>query len=376
MRLFGRRRSKEPSPADAAADTAEAAPVLLPPAPRGPLGRGYLSTIGVIGAVLTGLAIVGLRGIVASIFIAVFAAVALDPLVRWFQRRGVHRTWAIVIVILLILVLLATLIWVIVPLVVGELARLVRWIPVGIAHLRAEGWFDPANQASNGIIGVFFGWLTDLINDPAFWTVVGKGAVGLGLSFATGIASAFFTAVLTIYFVGTFEPTKQAAYKLVAASRRPAIVNYTERILENFGNYLSGMVVLAFLNALFSTILLLIVGVPGAFLLGLIALVITIIPLIGTVLTTIAMSLVAFIHDPLSGLIVLVLMIIYMQVEAYVLGPRIMGKAVQVPGSVVLISALAGGTLFGLIGALVAIPISAGIILVIREVIIPRKELA
>ncbi|HWL01918.1 MAG TPA: AI-2E family transporter [Microbacteriaceae bacterium] len=374
-RLFGARRAKHTAPVEAPS-AAEAPPVLLPPARRGPLARGYLSALGVIGAVLTGLAIFGLRGIVASIFIALFAAVALDPLVRWFQRRGVHRTWSVVIVILLILVLLVTLIWVVVPLVIGELGRLIAWIPAGIAHLHAEGWFDPANQMSNGILGAFLGWIAATVGDPTFWMVVGGGVVGLGFSIATGIASTFFTAVLTIYFVSTFEPTKQAAYKLVAASRRPAITNYTERILENFGNYLSGMVVLAFLNALFSTILLLIVGVPGAFLLGLLALVITIIPLIGTVLTTAVMSVIAFIHDPFSGLIVLVLMVIYMQIEAYVLGPRIMGKAVQVPGSVVLISALAGGTLFGLIGALVAIPISAGIMLVIREVVIPRKDLA
>jgi predicted PurR-regulated permease PerM len=67
-------------------------------------------------------------------------------------------------------------------------------------------------------------------------------------------------------------------------------------------------------------------------------------------------------------------MLIYMQVEAYILTPRVMGKAVQVPGSVVLISALAGSTLFGLPGALVAIPISAGIILIVKELVWPRKE--
>ena len=170
-------------------------------------------------------------------------------------------------------------------------------------------------------------------------------------------------------------PSPRACATAVSASRRASFANYTERILQNFGSYLSGMVILAFFNAVFSTILLLVTGVPGALLLGLVALVITIIPLIGTVLTTAVMSVVAFIHDPVSGFIVLGMMLVYMQVEAYVMGPRVMGKAVQVPGSVVLISALAGGTLFGLIGALVAIPISAGIILVVREVVIPRKEL-
>jgi len=73
---------------------------------------------------------------------------------------------------------------------------------------------------------------------------------------------------------------------------------------------------------------------------------------------------------------VLILMLIYMQVEAYVLTPKIMSKAVKVPGSVVLISALAGGTLGGLAGALVAIPISAAILLILKGIVMPRKELA
>lgn len=373
VRLFGlRRRAKK---ASAAPIVVEEPPPLLPRRQRGPLGRGFVTTIGVIGAGALGLAIYGLRGIVVSIFIAAFAAVALDPLIRWFQRRGVRRAWAILIVSLLVLVLLVALIWVILPLVIRELSQLINWIPVGIAHLRDEGWFDPANQASNGLISMFLSWLTDTISDPNVWTAIGSGVVGLGFSIVAGITSAIFTTVLTLYFIGTFEATKQVGYRLVSASRRASFANYTERILQNFGSYLSGMVILAFFNAVFSTILLLLTGVPGALLLGLVALVITIIPLIGTVLTTAVMSVVAFIHDPVSGFIVLGMMLVYMQVEAYVMGPRVMGKAVQVPGSVVLISALAGGTLFGLIGALVAIPISAGIILVVREVVIPRKEL-
>jgi predicted PurR-regulated permease PerM len=94
------------------------------------------------------------------------------------------------------------------------------------------------------------------------------------------------------------------------------------------------------------------------------------------VLTTIIMSIIAFIYDPTAGIIVLILMLIYMQVEAYVLTPKIMSKAVKVPGSVVLISALAGGTLGGLAGALVAIPISAAILLILKGIVMPRKELA
>lgn len=348
--------------------------VVEEPRRRGTLLRAYVATLGVFGGVLTAAAVSGLRGIVISIFIAMFAAVALDPLVRWFQRRGIPRAWSIVIVIVLIIAALVAMIWVVLPVLITQIGQLITSIPAQVTRLQEEGWFDATNAATNGVLGAVLNWISDAIKDPHVWTAIGSGLVGLGITIVTGISTGFFIAILTIYFVGTYDATKQAGYRLVAASHRGTFTNYTERILDNFGRYLGGMVLLAVMNAVFSTILLLVTGVPGAFLLGFIALFITIIPLIGTVLTTIVMSIVAFIHDPTSGLIVLIAMLIYMQVEAYVLGPKVLSKAVKVPGSIVLISALAGGTLFGLLGALVAIPISAGIILVVREVVIPYKD--
>jgi predicted PurR-regulated permease PerM len=341
---------------------------------RSPLLFGYLLTLGGIGAVATGFMLYGLRSIIFSVFLAMFATVGLDPLVRWFQRRGMRRGWAIATVILLIVALLVAIVWVVVPLIVQQIAFLADAVPKEVATLQKEGWFDSVNAATNGVLSQVVGWISEQVKDPKTWATVGNGLVGVGLSVLNAVTTGFFIAILTIYFIASYDSTKRAAYRLVRASHRASFETYAERILGNFGKYLSGMVVLAFCNAVFSLILLLATGVPGAFLIALAAFFITLIPLIGTVLTTGVMSVLAFIHSPVSGVIVLVLMLVYMQVEAYILTPRVMGKAVQVPGSVVLISALAGATLFGLPGALVAIPISAGIILIITEIVMPRKD--
>ena len=366
----------EPAPQkEAPLPPAEAGnPITGPINTRRPLRWGYIVTLGALGALATGLAVYNLRTIVFSIFLAMFITVGLDPLVRFFQRHGMTRTWAIVTVILLIVAVLIGIIWIVVPLIVNQIQTLISVIPEEVANLKAQGWFDPSNAASNGVIGQVVNYVAKEITDPKFLTAVGSGAVGLGFSIINGIASGFFIAVLTIYFVGTYDATKQAGYRLVAASRRETFEGYTERILQNVGKYLSGMVILAFFNAVYSVILLLIAQVPGAFLIGMLAFFITLIPLIGTILTTVLMTLLAFIHSPTSGLVVLIFMLIYMQVEAYILTPKVMSKAVKIPGSVVLISALAGGTLFGLPGALVAIPISAGIILIVTEVVMPTKQ--
>jgi predicted PurR-regulated permease PerM len=340
----------------------------------GPLRWGYLLTLGGLGALATGLLIYNVRSIVFSIFLAAFITVGLDPLVRWFQRRGLSRAWSIVTVILLIVALLIAIVWVVVPLVVSQIHNLITIIPHEIEKLRQEGWFDEGNAASNGVLGTAAAWIAKQARDPAVLATFSQGAIGVGLGIINAFTSGFFIAILTIYFVASYDQTKAAAFRLVSASHRDTFASYTNRILQNVGKYLSGMVILAFINAVFSTVILALVGVPGAFLIGIGAFFVTLIPLIGTVLTTIGMTILALLHSPTAGIIVLIAMLVYMQVEAYVLTPRVMSKAVQVPGSVVLISALAGGTLFGLAGALTAIPVSAGIILIIKEIVMPAKD--
>lgn len=363
-------QSPERRAATRPAETSSAPPLLK----RSPLLFGFVVTLGALGAIATGYMLYGLRSIIFSVFLAAFATVGLDPLIRWFQRHGMKRAWAIVTVILLIVGVLVAIVWVVVPLIVTQIANIATAIPAEVEKLRAEGWFDATNDASNGVLGQALTWISDQVKNPQTWANVGNGLLGFGLSVLNAFTTGFFITILTIYFIASYDSTKRSLYHLVRRSRRDRFEGYSERILQNFGKYLSGMVILAFFNATYSLILLLVTGVPGAFLIALAAFFITLIPLIGTVLTTAVMTVLALIHSPVSGVVVLVFMLIYMQVEAYILTPKVMGKAVQVPGSVVLISALAGSTLFGLPGALVAIPISAGIILIIKEVVMPRKD--
>jgi predicted PurR-regulated permease PerM len=338
-----------------------------------PLRWGFIVTLGVLLALALAVALMNLSSVVLSVFIAAFVALGLDPLIRWFQRRGLKRGVAIVVVILLFIAVVVAIIWIVIPPVVAQATALVKAFPGMVQNVQASGWFDDANAATNGLLGNLVQGLGDVITDPNLWASIGGGALAFGASVVAAVSTGFFVVVLSIYFIATLDVTKRACYSLVKGSHRAQIEGYAERIMQSVGKYLSGMVVLAFLNATFSTILLTIVGVPYALILGVVALFVTLIPLIGTVLTTILMTLVSLFVSPTTALIVLIAMLIYMQIEAYILTPRVMGKAVQVPGTIVLISALAGGTLLGLLGALVAIPISAGILLIIREIVIPRQ---
>lgn len=351
------------------------------PAPGGlfaehPVVWGFRVALGLLAAALLALVVVNLSDVLLSVFIAAFVALGLDPLIRWFERRGMSRGSAIVTVLILFIAVVVGIVWILIPPVVEQATSLITNLPGQIRGLEDSGWFEQANESTNGLAGTLATGIGDILSDPNTWATIGGGALAFGASILNAVSTGFFVVVLSIYFIATLDSSKRAIYTLVAASDRAVVVPLAEKIMQSIGKYLSGMVVLAFLNALYSTILLVLTGNPYALILGVIALFVTLIPLIGTVLTTVLMTVVSLFVSPTAALIVFIAMLIYMQVEAYVLTPRVMGKAVQVPGTIVLISALAGGTLLGLLGALVAIPISAGILLILREIVIPRQAVS
>lgn len=351
------------------------------PAPGGlfaehPVLWGFRVALGLLAAALLALVVVNLSDVLLSVFIAAFVALGLDPLIRWFERHGMSRPSAIVTVLILFIAVVVGIVWILIPPVVEQATSLITNLPGQIKGLQDSGWFEQLNETTNGIAATLATGIGDILSDPNTWATIGGGALAFGASILNAVSTGFFVVVLSIYFIATLDSSKRAIYTLVAASDRAVVVPLAEKIMQSVGKYLSGMVVLAFLNALYSTILLVLTGNPYALILGVIALFVTLIPLIGTVLTTVLMTVVSLFVSPTAALIVFIAMLIYMQVEAYILTPRVMGKAVQVPGTIVLISALAGGTLLGLLGALVAIPISAGILLILREIVIPRQAVS
>ena len=134
------------------------------------------------------------------------------------------------------------------------------------------------------------------------------------------------------------------------------------------------MVILAACNSIIAFFLHLILGLPFPALMALLAFFITLIPLIGSVLYWVAASVIALFSSPLLALLFAVIYLAYIQLEAYFLTPKVMNKTISIPGSLVVIGALVGGTLLGLVGALVAIPVTASLLLIVKQVWIPKQD--
>jgi len=341
----------------------------------GPLRLGFFATIGVLLALLLGGAVNQLASVLTLVFLALFISLGLYPIVMALQRRGVPKAGAITIVLAAFGVFVALLLLLVVPIVIGEGGQLLRSLPAHVADIENQTWFIDLNTQFNDYPHMLLDWVRTMAADPNTWLTLGGGALGLVINVINGTFSVLFVIAVTLYFVASIAAMKQALYELVPASKVEGFKELTEEIVDSIGKYLGGQVILAAMIAVLSFVLMTIMGLPYAAVVASLALLLALIPVIGSIVVTVLMTFVALFTSPVTALIVAVIMIVYMQIEAYVIGPRIVGKAISIPASLVLIGAVAGGALGGLLGALVAAPVAASILLIIKKVVVPRQRL-
>jgi predicted PurR-regulated permease PerM len=215
------------------------------------------------------------------------------------------------------------------------------------------------------------------LKDPKNLASIGGGLLAVGAAIGNGIAGTIVVLILTLYFMASLRSMKRGLYVLVPASSRTEFRRLAEEISDSVGRYVLGQIALALLNGVCSFIVLSLTGsqLPAFF--AFVAFLGALIPLVGTVSAAVVIVLaqVALVPShPATWIILGIWYLVYMQLEAYLLAPRVMRRAVHVPGAMVVIAALAGGTLLGVLGALVAVPIAAAILLILREVVAPRQE--
>lgn len=344
---------------------------------RNPFQLGFTITLGVLIALLVGGMVAELSAVIMYVVAALFIALGLNPIVSWFERRRVKRPVGIAIVFLGFILIIAGVIALVAPMIARQISLLIRSAPTLVGDISAQDWFRDVNQRFGQFID--FDGLLDmgqgLLTDPDNWAQVAGGVWQAGLGIANGVTAAIIVLILTLYFLASLRQMKRGFYSLVPRSGRAKVIDITEQVTKSVGGYVSGMVILATLNATLGFIMMTIVGVPFAGLVAVVVFLLALIPLIGSVAATVLVTLVALIDSPTAAITAAIYYVIYMQVEAYFLTPRIMNRVMSVPGALVVIGALAGGTLLGLLGALIAIPITAMVLMIVKQVWVPRQEL-
>jgi len=216
----------------------------------------------------------------------------------------------------------------------------------------------------------------DYVTGGDFVGTLFGGALGIGLAVLGALFNAFIILVLTLYFLSSLETTKNALYRLAPASRRDRVSRLGNRIVESVGAYVSGAFIVATCAGLSSLVFLFAVGLGKyAVALAFVVALLDVIPMIGATIAAAVVTAIAFAEDPKIGLACVVFYVAYQQIENYVIYPRVMSKSVDVPGAVTVIAALVGAALMGVVGALLAIPTAAAILMLTREVFVRRQDL-
>lgn len=343
---------------------------------KSPFKLGFVITLGVLSAMVVGAMIGELSTILMYVVGAIFIALALDPVVRWLERKGVKRPVGIAIVFITFLLLVAGILAVVIPMITSQVIQLVRTAPSYFTDVANQPWFKSLDEQFGQYID-FMGLLKiaqDFIGNPSNWAQFAGGVWEAGIGLVNGLTAGLIVLILSLYFLSSLQVTKRAFYSIVTRSMRAQVIDITEQVTKSIGGYVNGIVVLALTNAVLGFIMMSIVGVPFAGLVAVGVFFLALIPLFGSVLATILVAAVALFNSPTAAIVAAAYYLVYMQVEAYVLTPRVMNRVVSVPGALVVIGALAGGTLLGLLGALISIPVTAAVLMIIKQVWVPRQD--
>ncbi len=339
---------------------------------RSPFQIGFLLTLG--GLVAFGLVgIVGaLQGVLILGVLSLFLALGLNPLVEGLHRTGVPRALAVAIVALSLIVLIILGAWAVLPLLTDQVNILIQNTPGYLQGLRENpqvAEFDRQYDVINRVSQLFTSgaWLEGL-----FGGLLGAGAAIANIGFSVVV-----TLVLTLWFLASLPAIKETIYQLAPASRRPRVKYLAGEIFRRIGGYMSGLFTVVLLATGTAFVFLNAVGLGSLSLaLAVVVAMFAFIPLVGPTISMLIVSLVAFANDTTTGIITLVFFILYQQVDAYLLQPRIFQRSVNVPGPLIVLAAISGGVLFGIAGALLAIPTVAVLLLLYREVVVPALDRA
>ena len=335
---------------------------------------GLFGGLGVLAALVIGGAVSTLANVITYIFAAVFLALGLDPAVSALEKLRLPRPAAVLTVILGLLGFLAIMVWSLAPTLITQSANFLETAPTLLSDITQLPIVVNLDAQLGGAVGSALISAGQFLSDSSNWPSLVGGVVQVGISLFNGAFGFIVIVVLTIFFLASLSGFEASLLKLVPASKRKRYAKIFDQVALSVGRYVIGQASVAGLNATLAFIAMSLVGLPFALVLTFIVFLLAVIPLIGSVTGAALVVIVALAVDPTMALILGIYFLIYLQIEAYIVSPRVMKAAVSVPAPIVVIAALSGGALLGILGALVAIPFAASVIFIVREILIPRQN--
>ncbi len=300
-----------------------------------------------------------LHAIAVLLVVALVFAGTFNPLVEWMERRGVKRIYALTVLFVALLVVTVGLIILTVPPLLEQLAQIVRDAPRHrdqlVAALQQREVTAPLARAVQNA-GLEQGFAR-----------IESGLVAYTPRIVTALGWVVTTLFLSFYLLADGKRTQGALYAVVPRDYHMRLARVLQNLETIVGGYMRGQLITSVAIGVFTFLLLTIFQVPNALSLALLAALVDVIPFIGGLLATVPAVLSALSVSVPVGVVVLIALGVYQEFENRVLIPRVYEHTLRLSPATIVLALLAGGILMGVIGALLALPIAAGLQMTLQE---------
>lgn len=338
---------------------------------RAPFIRGFLTALGALAALALALAVRQASTVLVLVLVAAFLAVGLNPMVELLIRRSVRRGWAVLIVTVVVMGVIAGIVAIAAGPLRDQVTRLIDAAPRLLGELRDNAAIRHFDEKFH-----FIRNLQHKLSDPNFATNTFGGIYNVGISLFTAAADIVIVFVLTLYFLAALPQLKRGLFSLAPASRRDRVGQLGDEILRRVGRYVIGAAAVALLAGTVSFVFLNVVGLGDyALPLALLVALLDLVPLVGSIIGASLVTIVGLADSASVGIACVIFYVIYESLEGYVIYPRVMRSSVDIPEYVSIVAVLLGGTIAGIVGALLALPMAAAGLLLVREVWIRQQDL-
>lgn len=312
--------------------------------------------------------------VVKPFIIAAVISYLLNPIVRAFEKKGIRRIFGVLIVYLIFILIILIFSFVLVPKLIKEISILAVNIPQYSTQMQQIIKSFQDSYMNSGLPESF----KDVLDENIF--MLQSMIITLLQNIANGIIEIFsqlfniiIVPVITFYMLKDIEYFKNQFILLLPKTKRMKFIVLVRDIDNVFGKYIRGQIIIAIFVGVFTTIALILIKVKYAFILGIFAGISNIIPYFGPFIGIVPTILFALLDSTSKALYAGGAFILIQQLESGVLTPRIIGRSVGVHPVYVIMSLIAGGKLFGIIGLIVAVPVLAALKLTLRHVLRDRN---
>lgn len=305
-----------------------------------------------------------LRSLLVMLLVSLFLSFAMEPAVQWLHRRGWRRGPATAVVFLGVFVGSVAVIAAIVPLVIAQVRDLIRNVPRSVEDINAllavlpfDVQLEPSSDLRAEVARLSRDFGDEIRN--ALLGAAGN-VVDIGRTVLGAVLQSLTILLVTFYLVADGPRLRRTLAAPFPPDRQREIVAVWEVAVDKTGGYIYSRLLLAAVSSVATTLFLLLLGVPYPLPLGLwVGVTGAFVPIVGTYLGGLLAVLVAALGDPIDALWVVVFIIVYQQLDNYLLAPRLQSQTMDVHPAVAFVSVLVGGTLLGAVGALLALPATA-----------------